>query len=72
MTPLLRGYLREQQGFDGVIMSDYAAIEELIAHGHGRSPRGGGLALKAGVDIDMVSGVISPPCPKRSRGGLRT
>src|SRR5271157_4456840 len=28
-VPLLRGWLREKQGFDGLIVSDYNAIEEL-------------------------------------------
>lgn len=55
--PLITGWLREQQGFDGVIISDYTAIVELIQHGVAADEvEAAALALKAGVDIDMVSG----------------
>ena len=53
---LLRGWLREQHGFDGVIISDYNAIGELIKHGVAADHiEAATLALKAGVDIDMMS-----------------
>ncbi len=53
---LLRGWLRERLGFDGVIVSDYNAIAELIRHGVAADlPSAAVLALKAGVDMDMMS-----------------
>ena len=53
---LLRGWLREKHGFDGVIVSDYNAIGELINHGvAGDLVEAATLSLKAGVDIDMMS-----------------
>jgi beta-glucosidase len=53
---LLRGLLREQLGFDGVIVSDYNAIAELMRHGVAATlSEAAALALKAGVDIDMMS-----------------
>jgi len=53
---LLRGLLREQLGFDGVIVSDYNAIAELMRHGVAATlADAAALALKAGVDIDMMS-----------------
>jgi beta-glucosidase len=53
---LLRGLLREQLGFDGVIVSDYNAIAELMRHGVAATLSDAAtLALKAGVDIDMMS-----------------
>jgi beta-glucosidase len=53
---LLRGWLREKHGFDGVIVSDYNAIAELINHGVASDLiEAATLALKAGVDIDMMS-----------------
>ena len=53
---LLRGWLREKHGFDGVIVSDYNAIGELINHGVAADlVEAATLALKAGVDIDMMS-----------------
>ena len=53
---LLRGWLREQHGFEGVIVSDYNAIAELMHHGIAADlAQAATLALKAGVDIDMMS-----------------
>jgi beta-glucosidase len=55
-VPLLRDYLRVELGFDGVIVSDYTAIKELIKHGVAADlADAAALALKAGVDIDMMS-----------------
>ncbi len=52
---LLREWLRERFGFDGVVISDYNAIAELIRHGIAADlPEAAALALKAGVDIDMM------------------
>lgn len=54
--PLLRGWLRGEMGFDGVIVSDYNAIAELIKHGVAADLVDAAvLALKAGVDIDMMA-----------------
>ncbi|PPQ39471.1 beta-glucosidase [Rhodoblastus acidophilus] len=70
-VPLLRGWLRQKLGFDGVIMSDYAAIEELIDHGIAADRvEAGALALKAGVDLDMVSGVYLSALPEALARGL--
>jgi beta-glucosidase len=53
---LLRGWLRQKLGFNGVIISDYNAIAELIHHGVAADkPAAAALALKAGVDIDMMA-----------------
>jgi beta-glucosidase len=53
---LLRGWLREKLGFEGVIVSDYNAIAELIHHGVAADlAQAAALALKAGVDIDMMA-----------------
>ena len=53
---LLRGWLRETHGFEGVIVSDYNAIGELLNHGVAADlAHAATLALKAGVDNDMMS-----------------
>jgi beta-glucosidase len=53
---LLRGWLRGRLGFKGVIVSDYNAIAELIHHGTAADlAEAASHALKAGVDIDMMS-----------------
>lgn len=55
---LMREILRGEMGFDGVLISDYAAVEELIPHGIAQDKREAAkLAIEAGVDIDMMSDV---------------
>ena len=55
---LMRKVLREDLGFDGVLISDYAAVEELIPHGIAEDKKEAAkLAIEAGVDIDMMSDV---------------
>ena len=58
--PLLRDWLRREAGFDGVIVSDYNAVAELIRHGiAGDLVEAAAAALRAGIDIDMMSGAYS-------------
>lgn len=53
---LLRGWLRDQHKFQGVVVSDYNAIGELVHHGVAADlAEAATLALKAGVDIDMMA-----------------
>jgi beta-glucosidase len=60
-APLLRRLLRETWGFDGVLVSDYAAVAELTAHGVAADlAEAAALALCAGVDIDMMGGAFEP------------
>ncbi|MFL9836784.1 beta-glucosidase BglX [Flavobacterium sp. ST-75] len=55
---LLRDVLKGEWGFDGFVVTDYTAINELIPHGVAKdSIHAGELALKAGVDMDMVGAV---------------
>jgi beta-glucosidase len=71
--PLLRGYLREQLGFDGVLVSDYNAIGELIRHGVAADlPEAAALALNAGVDIDMMADAYRKGLPTALERGLVT
>lgn len=53
---LLRDILREDMGFDGVVISDYAAISESVTHGSSNDNRDAAKkSIEAGCDIDMVS-----------------
>jgi beta-glucosidase len=55
---LLTDLLRKQYGFRGLIVTDYTAINEMIAHGMGDEKKVGELSLNAGVDMDMVGEVF--------------
>lgn len=53
---LMRDILRGEMGFEGVLISDWAAIEELCSHGVAQDQEEAArLALEAGVDIDMMT-----------------
>jgi beta-glucosidase len=68
---MLRGLLRQRLGFAGVLVSDYNAIAELIQHGVAADfVEAATLALKAGVDIDMVSGAYLQGLPVALERGL--
>lgn len=54
---LMKDILRKEMGFDGVLISDWAAIEELVSQGIAEDKKEASrLAINAGVDIDMVTG----------------
>ena len=55
---LFTDILREEWGFDGFVVTDYTAINELIPHGVAAdSAHAGALAVNAGVDMDMQGSV---------------
>jgi beta-glucosidase len=62
---LLRDILRQEMGFDGVVISDWAAILELKIQGIAADDREAAkLAIEAGVDIDMVTNLYVSQLPK--------
>ena len=53
---ILRKILREEWKYDGMVVSDYTAIPEMILHGYAADDRDAARkALAAGVDMEMVS-----------------
>ncbi|MDH5826443.1 beta-glucosidase BglX [Sphingobacterium faecium] len=52
---LVTDVLRKEWGFDGMVVTDYTGIAELIDHGLGDLQQVSALSLKAGVDMDMIS-----------------
>ena len=52
---LLTDVLRGEWGFDGFTVSDYTSVGELTEHGLGTLAEVSARALKAGLDMDMVS-----------------
>lgn len=51
---LLTDLLRKEWGFNGFVVSDYTSLNEMIVHGMGNLQTVSSLALKAGLDMDMV------------------
>lgn len=52
---LLTDVLRNQWGFNGMVVSDYTGILEMMAHGMGNLQQVSALAANAGTDMDMVT-----------------
>ncbi len=68
---MLEGVLRRAFAFESVIVSDFCAVRELIAHGVAAdAAEAAALALNAGVDIDMASGVYLEGLPEALARGL--
>ncbi|MBL1224090.1 glycoside hydrolase family 3 N-terminal domain-containing protein [Enterococcus sp. BWR-S5] len=54
--PLIKETLRQELGFNGVVISDWNALEELLAHRVvGDKQQAAAEAFEAGTDIDMMS-----------------
>jgi beta-glucosidase len=61
---LLTDILRNEWHYDGMVVSDWTGIGELLNHGVAAdSERAGTLALHAGVDMDMVSQIFPHALP---------
>ena len=53
---LFKDILREEWQFDGMVVSDWASISEMIAHGFAADEKDAALkAINAGVDMEMAS-----------------
>ena len=51
---LLTDLLRHRWGFKGFVVSDYTSVNEMVDHGMGDLQAVSAMALKAGLDMDMV------------------
>ena len=68
---LLTDILRGEWKFRGVVISDYTADQELVAHGYAADDKDAArLAILAGVDISMQSGLYSRYLPELVAQGL--
>ncbi len=62
--------LRGEWKFDGMVVSDWTGVAELLQHGVGGDRAAvGKLALEAGVDMDMVSEIYGKDLPALVRSG---
>lgn len=53
---LIRGTLKERWGFDGLVVSDWCSVTEMIAHGFCENAAAAAhAAVSAGVDMEMAS-----------------
>ncbi|MBE9916142.1 beta-glucosidase BglX [Paenibacillus donghaensis] len=53
---LLKKLLREELGFEGILISDYGAIEEIMVHGNAQDMKEAAYkAVNATLDIEMVT-----------------
>ena len=67
---LLTDILRGEWGFAGFVVSDYTSEAELVAHGYAADGRDAArLALMAGVDMSMKSGLYLKHIPELVRSG---
>ncbi len=67
---LMRQILRDEMGFDGVLISDWAAIEEMLCHGYcADRTQAARRAVAAGVDMDMMAGVYAEQLAALVQGG---
>lgn len=70
---LIQGVLREQWGYDGVLISDWAAIRELLEHGVAEDEaKAADLAMQSGVDIDMMTNIYALQLKKLVEAGKIT
>ena len=67
---LMADLLRGEWGFQGFVVSDYTGDEEMILHGYAKDGRDAArLALLAGVDMSMQSGLYRKFLPDLVRKG---
>lgn len=68
---LITGVLKERLGFDGLVMSDFAAISELVNHGvAGDLGEAARKALHAGIDFDMEGKAYDKHLAEGAKAGL--
>jgi beta-glucosidase len=67
---LIEGWLRQNKGFDGLVVSDYTGVAELVAHGLGDRATIAVKALNAGIDMDMVGEDYLAQLPRLAETGL--
>ncbi|WNJ20618.1 beta-glucosidase BglX [Pontibacter sp. G13] len=69
-TWLLRDVLREEWGFNGMIVSDWQSITEMEYHGFAKDrAHSGQIGMEAGVDMDMMGATYLEDLPALVKSG---
>ena len=69
-TFILRNVLREEWGFDGIVVTDWASAAEMMNHGFAADEKEVALkAVNAGVDMEMVSYTFVKELPRLVKEG---
>ena len=67
---ILKDVLRDEWGFDGLVVTDWASANEMINHGFAADPTEAALkAVNAGVDMEMVSYTFVKELPELIKAG---
>ncbi len=67
---LIDGILRKDWNFDGFVVTDYGSIDEMSSMGVANENEAAALALRAGTDMDMVTGRFLADLKGAVDGGL--
>lgn len=69
-TFILRNVLREEWGFDGIVVTDWASAAEMMNHGFAADEKEVAMkAVNAGVDMEMVSYTFVKELPRLVKEG---
>lgn len=67
---ILKDVLRNEWGFDGLVVTDWASAKEMIAHGFAADEKEAAMkAVNAGVDMEMVSYTFMNTLPRLIKEG---
>lgn len=67
---LYKDILRDEWGYDGFVVTDYTAIQELVPHGVAKDLAGASLkSVNAGIEMDMMSGAFLNHLAKQVKEG---
>lgn len=69
-TFILRNVLRDEWGFDGIVVTDWASAAEMMSHGFAADEKEVAMkAVNAGVDMEMVSYTFVKKLPELIKEG---